>query len=230
MELLLRSVLRLEIQVRHQEIEVQRLAITAGNPGDQFVLGFAGEFGNRPLLASATANDIFAALLDISLLVPPGAIVAVVGANGAGKSTLLRAISGVARDAEGSIMFGERVLLRRGLGLGKLSVRHLRSDEIVRAGIVHVPEGRQIFQNLTVKENLKLGAFTRRDNEVEADLERALSASAVVSAANPTRMRRPDRCAVSRPSSARMSGVGSRSSVRWPSPRFSFCDFAAAGR
>ena len=113
------------------------------------------------------------ALLDISILVPAGKVIAVVGANGAGKSTLLRAISGVARDAEGSIMLGEQVLLRRGLGLGALATRHLRSDEIVRAGVVHVPEGRQVFQNLTVHENLRLGAFTRRDTAaVAGDLER----------------------------------------------------------
>lgn len=90
-------------------------------------------------------------LQGISLEVPTERIVGVVGPNGAGKSTLLRTISGLLKPTEGSISIdGEQIDGRR-------------PDQIVRAGIVHVPEGRQVFPNMTVEENLLLGAYTRRE-------------------------------------------------------------------
>ncbi len=100
------------------------------------------------------------AIRDISLAVPEGGIVTIIGGNGAGKTTTLRAISGLARVGAGEIHFnGERI--------DKLSV-----DKIVGRGIAHVPEGRRVFPDLTVEENLRTGAFLRRDKPaVEADLE-----------------------------------------------------------
>ncbi|MBI4364664.1 MAG: ABC transporter ATP-binding protein [Candidatus Latescibacteria bacterium] len=101
------------------------------------------------------------ALKGISLSVEEGEIATLVGANGAGKSTTLRAISGLVRPSGGRIRF-------RGASLGAV-----RAHEIVRLGISHVPEGRIVFANLTVLENLEMGAYLRRDRGgVGADLKR----------------------------------------------------------
>jgi branched-chain amino acid transport system ATP-binding protein len=94
--------------------------------------------------------------------VDAGEIVTLIGANGAGKSTTLRTISALQRAREGSIRFDGQ------------EINRLRPEEIVRRGLCHVPEGRRIFANLTVHENLEMGAFTRRDAGVKADLERVL--------------------------------------------------------
>ena len=100
------------------------------------------------------------ALRGVSLEVPEGAIVALLGANGAGKTTLLRTISGVIPAARGSIEY-----------MGK-SIEKTPPDLIVKLGISQSPEGRQVFTDCTVLENLKLGAYTRRDKpKVKADLE-----------------------------------------------------------
>jgi len=89
------------------------------------------------------------ALHGVSLEVPEGSIVAVLGANGAGKSTTLRAVSGLLRPKSGSIEFdGQRI-------------DHLSAEQIVSLGMSHIPEGRQLFSELTVLENLKLGAYSR---------------------------------------------------------------------
>jgi branched-chain amino acid transport system ATP-binding protein len=100
------------------------------------------------------------AIRGISMNVPDGGIVTIIGGNGAGKTTTLRAISGLERLKSGEIWFdGERI-------------DHLPADRIVARGIAHVPEGRRIFPDLTVEENLRTGAFLRRDRAaVEADLE-----------------------------------------------------------
>ena len=104
-----------------------------------------------------------AALRDISLRVAEGQLVGILGANGAGKTSLLRTISGLVRASAGSIRFG-------GTEIGQV-----RPDEIVRCGIVHVPEGRGIFPDLTVRENLLVGAHSRRAGaEIAADYKRML--------------------------------------------------------
>jgi len=104
------------------------------------------------------------ALHDVTLEVAEGSIVALLGANGAGKTTTLRVISGLLRPTHGSVEFDGRRLER------------LRPDQLVRAGIAHVPEGRQLFPELTVRENLRLGAYTRRDaRAVEQDLQRVFN-------------------------------------------------------
>jgi branched-chain amino acid transport system ATP-binding protein len=103
------------------------------------------------------------ALRDVSIKVGTGRLVAILGANGAGKSTLLRAISGIARAASGTIALkGEPIT-----GLGP--------EEIVRRGVSHVPEGRGIFPDLTVKENLMMGAYVRRGQNVSADYSRVMA-------------------------------------------------------
>lgn len=88
-----------------------------------------------------------AVLRDVSLDVPEGSLVAIVGPNGHGKSTLLRTISGLIRPSSGSIHLGDRRIDR------------LRPDQIVGAGVVHVPQGDMLFPELTVLENLQMGAY-----------------------------------------------------------------------
>lgn len=90
------------------------------------------------------------ALSDVSLSAPPAAITAVLGANGAGKTTLLRTVSGLVRKSSGSIRFEGR------------EISGLPPEEVVRLGIAHVPEGRGVIAELTVEENLRLGALVRR--------------------------------------------------------------------
>jgi len=99
-------------------------------------------------------------LKGITFRVHEGEMVALLGANGAGKTTVLKTISGLVRPTAGEIFF-------RGKSIALLS-----AEEIVRLGIVHVPEGRKIFQKLDVLENLELGAFVRNDpGETAKDLE-----------------------------------------------------------
>ncbi len=105
---------------------------------------------------------VIRALSGISLDVPEGRVVALIGANGAGKSTTLRAVSRMIRASSGSVRFrGEEV-------------SRLASHELVARGMAHAPEGRGIFLNLTVQENLELGGYLRRDRDGMArDADRA---------------------------------------------------------
>ena len=120
--------------------------------------------GSRTMLlevrdATVHYNKV-AALRGVSLNVPEGSVVTIIGANGAGKSTLLRAVSGLEKLSEGEIRFGgDRID-------GTLP------EKVVALGIAQVPEGRRIFPDLTVQENLNTGAFLRRDREsVARDLD-----------------------------------------------------------
>ncbi len=97
------------------------------------------------------------ALKGISLTVEEGEIVTLIGSNGAGKSTTLRTISGMMHPRQGQIVFDGKDISR------------MEAHEIVLAGLGHVPEGRGIFPNLTVKENLEMGAFTVRDQALVAE-------------------------------------------------------------
>ncbi len=104
------------------------------------------------------------ALHGVTLRVNRGEIVTLIGCNGAGKSTTLRAISGIVRAAGGSITYEGRDLAG------------LKPHDIVRLGLVQAPEGRGIFSNMTVAENLELGAFIRSDRDgISADREKALT-------------------------------------------------------
>jgi len=101
------------------------------------------------------------ALRDVSFTVAEGEIVTLIGANGAGKSTTLRALSGVVRPSSGSIVHD-----------GK-SIAGLPSHRIARLGIAHVPEGRGVFANMSVRENLEMGGYTRSSGkEVEESVQR----------------------------------------------------------
>ena len=99
------------------------------------------------------------ALQGISFHVEEGEIVTLIGANGAGKSTTLKTISGLLRPAAGSLKYkGE-------------PIAGIPADRIVKLGIIQVPEGRQIFAPLTVRENLEMGAYTRKD---KSEIERSM--------------------------------------------------------
>lgn len=100
------------------------------------------------------------ALKGISLTVEEGKIVTLVGANGAGKSTMLRSIMGLVRPKSGQVNYINRNIINQ------------KTKDMVRDGIVLVPEGRRVFPNLTVLENIKIGAFIRKDEkDIKADIE-----------------------------------------------------------
>jgi branched-chain amino acid transport system ATP-binding protein len=94
-------------------------------------------------------------LTDVSLTVAPGEIVALLGPNGAGKSTLLRAVTGMIPVRSGTVHLGQRELTGAPI------------ETIARAGVAHVPEGRRLFHGLTVRENLRLGGWYRRERDLE---------------------------------------------------------------
>ena len=98
------------------------------------------------------------AVRGISFSVRAGEVVALIGSNGAGKTTTLRTISGLLRPVAGEVLIkGERI-------------DHLPAHEIVGLGLAHAPEGRRLFGRMTIRENLDLGAYRRRDTEVDADV------------------------------------------------------------
>jgi len=100
------------------------------------------------------------ALRGVSFAVPAGAIVTILGANGAGKTTILKTVSGVMDPQKGTITLAGR------------QIQGLDPDRVARLGLSHVPEGREVFPFLTVRENLRMGAYTRRDADgVARDLE-----------------------------------------------------------
>jgi branched-chain amino acid transport system ATP-binding protein len=105
-----------------------------------------------------TSYGAIAALQGVSFDVPRGSVVALVGANGAGKSTTLNTISGILQPNKGSIHFENE------------EITGWRADRVTSRGLIQVPEGRRILGNLTVEENLLLGAYTRRDGETHEDL------------------------------------------------------------
>jgi branched-chain amino acid transport system ATP-binding protein len=93
------------------------------------------------------------AIRGVTLEVAAGQIVTVLGANGAGKTTVLRTVSGILDPEAGKVLFEGRDIV------------HMRPDQVMRLGICHVPEGREVFPFLTVRENLVMGAYTRRDSD-----------------------------------------------------------------
>jgi branched-chain amino acid transport system ATP-binding protein len=102
------------------------------------------------------------ALQGVTMEVPRGAMVALLGANGAGKSTTLKVISGTVRPARGTVELEGKPLARK-------------PNDVVRLGVAHVPEGRKIFKDLRVDENLRMGAYTRRDGAgIKRDMDMVL--------------------------------------------------------
>ncbi|MGY5781949.1 ABC transporter ATP-binding protein [Vibrio chemaguriensis] len=109
-------------------------------------------------------DEVILVLRGVSLEVPKGQIVTLFGANGAGKSTTLKAISGLLKTEDGEVTRGEINFMGE-------RIDNKSPEEIVRSGIFQVMEGRRIVEDMTVIENLRLGAYTRTDNEVEQDIE-----------------------------------------------------------
>lgn len=100
------------------------------------------------------------ALKGISFSVDKGEIISLIGSNGAGKTTTLHSISNLIKKVSGSITFDN------------VNITNLAADKIVKMGLIQVPEGRRVFANMSVKENLEMGAYLRRDkNEIKKDLE-----------------------------------------------------------
>ena len=95
---------------------------------------------------------VIGALHDISFSIPRGAIVTLIGGNGAGKTTTLRAISGLVKAASGEVTYEGA------------NITNIPAHQLVARGLAHVPEGRMVFANLTVMENLRMGAYLRRDD------------------------------------------------------------------
>jgi branched-chain amino acid transport system ATP-binding protein len=131
-------------------------------------LGTVTAGASSPLLAIRNVDVVYdrviLVLRGLSLEVPMGEIVALLGANGAGKSTTLKAISGLLKTEDGEVTRGE--IMFRGERIDSID-----PDRIVRYGISQVMEGRRIVSDMTPLENLRLGAFSRRDNEVAADID-----------------------------------------------------------
>ena len=121
-------------------------------------------------------NDLFSGygniqvLKNINLNVRSGNLTTVIGPNGAGKSTLLRTISGLTEISKGTII------------VDGVNICNLRPDEIVQLGIIHVPEGRMILSRLTVRENLIMGSFKRKDDgQIKNDFEKVLEMFPILS-------------------------------------------------
>jgi branched-chain amino acid transport system ATP-binding protein len=113
-------------------------------------------------------NDVILVLRGLSLEVPEGEIVALLGANGAGKSTTLKAISGLLKTEDGEVTRGD-------ITFAGERINGIDPDQIVRRGIFQVMEGRRIVSDMTCLENLRLGAFTRRDGGVKDDIDMVYS-------------------------------------------------------
>jgi len=120
----------------------------------------AGLLDIRGIWAGYGSTEV---LRNIDMAIAPGEIIALLGSNGAGKSTLNRTISGLLRPRAGSIVFEGR------------SIDHAKPSEIVELGLIHVPEGRKIFPNMTVLENLDLGCYRRASTRRAQNRERVFS-------------------------------------------------------
>lgn len=132
-----------------------------------------GATGDGPALLSVrnvevVYDDVILVLRGVSLEVSQGSVVALLGANGAGKSTTLKAISGLLKSEDGEVSRGEIVFENR-------RIDGIAPDQIVRRGIFQIMEGRRIIADMTPLENLRLGAFTRRDNDIARDLDMVLN-------------------------------------------------------
>jgi branched-chain amino acid transport system ATP-binding protein len=118
-----------------------------------------------PLLEIDRINSFYGPVqvhFDVSITVPEGAIVCLLGGNASGKSTTMKTILGLVRPRAGTVSFkGQRI-------------DGLKTSQIVRRGIASVPEARRLFPRMTVRENLLMGAYIRSDSEVESDVERVL--------------------------------------------------------
>ncbi len=117
------------------------------------------------------------AIKNVSLKVNKGEIVSLIGANGAGKSTILRTISGLNQPHNGKITFLNNILFegKDKKGIFNKSTTSIKPDKVVKLGIGHVPEGRRVFPYMSVKENLLMGAYTKKSSDLSDDFELVFS-------------------------------------------------------
>jgi branched-chain amino acid transport system ATP-binding protein len=142
---------------------VSDVAVQPGSSGE----GTATVSAPGPLLELRDVDVFYGrvqALHGVSLRVAKGEVVALIGSNGAGKTTTLRTISGLVRPARGSVYLrGE-------------AIHHLGAEKIARRGVGHAPEGRRLFSRMSVRENLEMGAFSRRERSgIREDFERVFT-------------------------------------------------------
>ena len=137
----------------------------ANNPKD-----LSGDASAPPLLSinniEVVYDHVILALKGVSLEIPKGGIIALLGANGAGKSTTLKAVSNILKSERGEVTKG-------GISLDGQEIHHLNPNDLVKRGVVQVMEGRHCFGHLTIEDNLLTGAYTRQDSarEIQQDLE-----------------------------------------------------------
>ena len=137
----------------------------ASNPKE-----IAGDTSAQPLLSinniEVVYDHVILALKGVSLEIPKGGIIALLGANGAGKSTTLKAVSNILKSERGEVTKG-------GISLDGQEIHHLNPNDLVKRGVVQVMEGRHCFGHLTIEDNLLTGAYTRQDTarEIQQDLE-----------------------------------------------------------
>jgi branched-chain amino acid transport system ATP-binding protein len=133
---------------------------------DAAAMGTHGNDGSRPMLTIEDAHTFYGqihALRGISLQVAQGEVVTLIGANGAGKTTTLKTISGLLHARQGTVTFeGD-------------DITAVPPHQLVERGIGHAPEGRRIFPRLTVLENLQMGAFSRRNANLQPDIDRVFA-------------------------------------------------------
>jgi branched-chain amino acid transport system ATP-binding protein len=110
-------------------------------------------------------EHVILVLKGVSIEVPEGSVIALLGANGAGKSTSLKAISNLLRAERGEVTKGA-------IEFDGVRIDRMSADAVVKLGVIQVMEGRRVFEHLTVEDNLLTGAYTRKDKEVKSDLDR----------------------------------------------------------
>jgi branched-chain amino acid transport system ATP-binding protein len=143
--------------------------VTESTPGSRGTLVEPAREAGGPILAvrnlEVVYQDVVLVLRGVSLEVPRGEIVALLGANGAGKTTTIRAISGLLRLHSGRMLSGS-------VELQGAEISKLRANKIVSQGVAQVPEGRMVFAELTVEENLRIGATARKGGYTAEDIDR----------------------------------------------------------
>lgn len=148
------SVGRQQVADQDKSVQEQNHSAFPGEPGVATVAQPQGQSARVPLLRFQHVDTFYGqiqVLHDVNYVVNEGEIVALLGSNGAGKTTTMKTIMGIVRPRNGMIDFGRR------------RIDKLSTPSIVKAGIAPVPEGRRIFGRLTVEDNLRLGAYVRRD-------------------------------------------------------------------
>jgi branched-chain amino acid transport system ATP-binding protein len=149
---------------RNKDAEMSETAVKTEPPSSAETAGNLLTVNNIEVVY----DEVILVLRGVSLNVPEGSLVALLGANGAGKSTTLKAISGLLRTEDGEVTRGDIQFMGQ-------RINHLAPEAIVRRGVFQVMEGRRVIEDMTSIENLRLGAYTRKDKGIKDDIERVFS-------------------------------------------------------